>query len=145
MQLLNTILALAIASIVAAEPQVSLISLSEVRLLTHPIIRTTTELNKRKLRFWWVVGYGNPNCGGDILWSEIGDNSTCKDVPRLAASYSWAVTQVTEFHSWPEPDACNNQNPGKAKWYQPNPVGSNDGQGHWGCMDTPVNGFSVEL
>ena len=93
-----------------------------------------------------IVGYGNPECKGDVLWAEIGTNDTsCVDVLRLAASYSWAVRQDTLFESWGVPDFCYKSGPMNevpdAVWA--GIPGPGDEPWRTGCMTTPVYRFNV--
>ncbi len=133
-----------IASIVTAALQVWLLYVLEIHLLQYITYRV---IGATVIRFWRVVGYWNPNCPGEVLWSESGTNSPGKDVPRLAASYSIAG------RSRKSPSFIHGQNKmpaateilGRQYGYQPNPVGSSDGRGHSGVVAARIAGSTEVL
>ncbi|KAK4038206.1 hypothetical protein C8A01DRAFT_17668, partial [Parachaetomium inaequale] len=115
--------------------------------------------NTKKDPFWMVAAWGNPNCEGDLLWMHTGSTSACRNGRVLAASYSWLVTQDTQFFARPSP-TCGIMDPQHltadpsvlvntirfgTEGQQQTPAVVVPGQYKQGCSNGPVYGYDVYL
>ncbi len=96
--------------------------------------------------FWYIVGYGNPNCQGDAVWSEGGSSNQCTDARTLAASYAWVAGQDTRINTWVVPDFCTAQVTGRPVYVVSNTITMDGATGKHGCVDNAaVGGDEVVL
>jgi hypothetical protein len=95
---------------------------------------------------WEVVGYGNPTCQGDVMWTEKGLGPDCRNVPREAASYKWRVWQPTDVRTFWTGGSCSAEGHVQGTVFvQANKVGI-DGRRNEGCFDmTMVHGFEIQI
>ncbi len=101
---------------------------------------TTHERRSPGATFWYIVGYGNPNCQGTALWSEGGSSNTCTDALTMAASYAWAAGQDTMFKTWAEPDFCTNRVTGRVVWVTQKTITMDGATGKHGCVNNVAVG-----
>ncbi|KAK0667903.1 hypothetical protein QBC41DRAFT_365850 [Cercophora samala] len=52
-------------------------------------------LDIRAENYWYLTGWGNPNCQGSFLWAYQGNGNACYNVPAMAASVSWGISTGT--------------------------------------------------
>ncbi|KAK4157300.1 hypothetical protein C8A00DRAFT_11813 [Chaetomidium leptoderma] len=140
MQLFNTICTLAMASIAAAAP-------------------APGQLEPRA-GYWSVVGWGNPNCQGNLLWAYQGTGNACQNVPTLAASVTTYIQQNTQFEWRPsstcglnrrDDDDADGNNSTVSTLLEARGGGGDDGRGNalaarqvtTGCSNAPVLAFKV--
>ncbi|KAK4661153.1 uncharacterized protein QC763_704760 [Podospora pseudopauciseta] len=49
-------------------------------------------LDIRADNYWYMTGWGNPNCQGSFLWAYQGNGNACVNVPAMAASVSFGIS-----------------------------------------------------